>query len=192
MLWYNTVCENSIMSGLVWRPFYVVRVLSVKQNPNKQTQKPNQACKQEFNLTESVAALAFPYFSPEQSQCILMKQQSPVMHKWAIPKCLTVRFVMENRYAVIFGLVVLVLFSLIHQTTVTFVFIVCCHEIWSPDWPELSGFSSIILWSVFCRSNPNLGFSKSGKHIGNMRSFLHVLTNWAYTHSHKFMQLLCY
>lgn len=155
---YNAVNENCIMSALVWRPFYVVRMLSVKQIPSKQTiknQKTIQGCKQEFNLIESIAAsacnctLAFLYFSPEQS---------PVMQKWAIPKCLTMRFVMENQYSMIFRLLVLALFSLIHQTAVTFVFIACSHEIWSPDWPELAGFSSKILWSVFYRSNPNLVF----------------------------------
>lgn len=80
MLLYNTVDENSILSGLVWRPFYVVKMLSVKQTPNKTNKKnPQQACEQEFNLIESIAVLAcnytlaFPYFSPEQSQYILMK-----------------------------------------------------------------------------------------------------------------------
>jgi len=108
-------------------------MLSVKQNPNKTKKTPG--LKQECNLTESITALAcdhalaFPSFSPEQSRCILTEQQRPVMHKWAIPKCPTVCFAMENGYAVIFRLVVLVLRLLIRQTVVTFVFIACSPEI---------------------------------------------------------------
>lgn len=104
-------------------------MLSVKQIPNKQTiknQKTTQGCKQEFDFIESIAALAcsytlaFLYFSPEQS---------PVMQKRAIPKCLIVHFAMENWYAMVFKLLILALFSLIHQTAVTFVLIACIHEI---------------------------------------------------------------
>lgn len=88
---------------------------------------------------------------------------------------MSVSFVMENQYTMIFRLLVL-LFLLIYETVVTFVFIAVvmrCESL-----ADLNYLGFLLPFSVLYRSNPNffgfvfLGvFFKSGKHIGYLRSF---------------------